>query len=165
MARRKRTWPVIVTLVAAIALEMVPLPDLLQPIRPPFTLLVLIYWVMMWPERFELTAAFLIGLGLDILHGQLLGQNALVYSVVTYLTLLFHLQIRIFPLWQLTVTVFALLSASSLLTLMIEGMAGLSFSGFASWARILSGTLFWPLIMGFMDKFRMQVEHRETAFN
>ena len=164
MAKQTRVWPVIVTFVAAIALELVPLPEMLQPVRPPFTLLVLIYWVMMWPERFGFIAACLIGLSLDILHGQLLGQNVLVYSVVTYLTLRFHLQIRIFPLWQLTMTVFALLWIAALLLILIEGVAGLSPSGFAGWTRVLSGTLIWPLILGVMDRLRMQVEYRESSF-
>jgi rod shape-determining protein MreD len=165
MARQVRIWPVIVTFVAAIALEVIPLPELLQPVRPPLPVLVLIYWVMMWPERFGFTAAIILGLCLDILHGQLLGQNALVLAVVTYTTLRFHLQIRIFPLWQLTMTIFALLTIGALLQFLIEGIAGLSMAGFARWSRVLSGTLLWPLVLGVMDRLRMQVEYRESTFN
>ena len=165
MARQVRVWPVIVPFVAAIALEVIPLPELLQPVRPPLPVLVLIYWVMMWPERFGFAAAIILGLCLDILHGQLLGQNALVFAVITYLTLRFHLQIRIFPLWQLTMTIFALLTIGALLQFLIEGIAGLSMTGFARWSRVLSGTLLWPLVLGVMDKLRMQVEFRESTFN
>jgi rod shape-determining protein MreD len=164
MARQVRTWPVVVAFIAAIALEVVPLPDFLQPMRPPLPVMVLIYWAMMWPERFGLVAAFIVGICLDILHGQLLGQNALTLCVVTYLTLRFHLQIRIFPLWQLTMTVFALLTAGAFLELMIEGIAGLPSAGLARWSRVLSGALFWPLLLGVMDHLRMQVEHRESTF-
>jgi rod shape-determining protein MreD len=165
MARQVRVWPVIITFLAAIALEIIPLPELLQPVRPPFAALVLIYWVMMWPERFGLASAFILGLSLDILQGQLLGQNVLMFAVVTYLTLRFHLQIRIFPLWQLTMTVFALLTIGALLQLLIEGIAGLPLTGFALWGRVLSGTLLWPLVLGVMDRIRMQVEHRESTFD
>jgi rod shape-determining protein MreD len=164
MARRVRIWPVLVTFIAAIALEVVPLPDFLQPVRPPLPAMVLIYWAMMRPERFGIGAAFVIGICLDVLHGQLLGQNALALCVVTYLTLRFHLQIRIFPLWQLTITIFALLTIGGFLELIIEGIAGLPSAGLARWSRILSGTLFWPLILGVMDRLRMQVEHRESKF-
>ena len=164
MARRVRIWPVVIAFIAAIALEVVPLPDFLQPVRPPLPIMVLIYWAMMWPERFGLIAAFIIGICLDILHGQLLGQNALALCVVTYLTLRFHLQIRIFPLWQLTMTIFALLAAGAFLELMIEGIAGLPSAGLARWSRVLSGTLFWPLLLGVMDRLRIQVEYRESTF-
>ena len=165
MARQVRIWPVLVTFVAAIALEVMPLPELLQPVRPPLPEMVLIYWVMMWPERFGMGTAFILGLCLDILHGQLLGQNALALSVVAYITLRFHLQIRIFPLWQLTMTVFALLTIGALTQFLIEGIAGLSMIGLARWSRVLTGTLIWPLVMGIMDRLRMQIEYRESTFD
>ena len=120
---------VIVAFVAAIALEVVPLPVSIQPFRPPLPAMVLIYWAMMWPHRFGLGTAFVIGICLDILHGQLLGQNALALCVVTYLTLRFHLQIRIFPLWQLTSAVFALLMVQAAILYLIDGLAGTDSGG------------------------------------
>jgi rod shape-determining protein MreD len=165
MARQVRIWPVVVTFIAAIALEVVQLPAAIEPIRPPLPTLVLIYWAMMWPERFGLGAAFVIGISLDILHGQLLGQNALTLGVITYLTLRFHLQIRIFPLWQLTTTVFALLVIGASVQFLIEGIAGLAPAGPARWSRVLSGTLIWPLLLGVMDRLRMQVEYRESTLS
>ncbi len=165
MTRQVRVWPVLVTFVAAIALEIMPLPGLLQPVRPPLPEMVLIYWVMMWPDRFSVGTAFTIGLCLDVLHGQLLGQNALALSVVAYLTLRFHLQIRIFPLWQLTMTVFVLLTIGAFMQVLIEGIAGLSMIGLARWTRVITGTLIWPLLMGVMDRLRMQIAYRESTFD
>jgi rod shape-determining protein MreD len=165
MAGRVKVWPVIVAFIAAIALEIVPLPGGLQPFRPPLPAMVLIYWAMMWPQRFGLGTAFIIGICLDILHGQLLGQNALSLSVIAYLTVRFHLQIRIFPLWQLTMTVFALLSIEALLQFLIEGLAGLGSGNLAWITRVLTGALIWPLLLGIMDRVRMQAENRDPGFN
>jgi len=155
-----RMWPVLIAFLTAVAIEIVPLPDWLQPFRPPLPAMVLIYWVMMWPERFGLGFAFCLGLCLDILHGQLLGQNALVLTADAYLTLRFHLQIRIFPLWQLTMTVFALLTFSAFLSFLIEGLAGLEPTGLSRWTRVLSGAILWAPVMGVMDRLRMTVEFR-----
>jgi len=165
MARPVRLWPLIAAIVAAVVLEIVPLPDMLQAVRPPLPAMVMIYCAMMWPQRFGIGTAFCIGLCLDILHGQLLGQNALALTAVTYLTLRFHLQIRIFPLWQLTVTVFALLAFGGFLQFLVEGIAGLPPAGLARWTRVLSGTLLWPLVMGIMDRLRLLVESRHSSFN
>ncbi len=165
MAKRVRVWPVIVAFIAAIALEVVPLPGILQPVRPPLPAMVLIYWAMMWPQRFGLGKAFIIGICLDILHGQLLGQNALALCVVTYLTLRFHLQIRIFPLWQLTMTVFALLTIQVFVQILVEGLAGIPSGGLGRWSHVLVGTLIWPLVLAVMDRLRMQVESRDPSFN
>jgi rod shape-determining protein MreD len=158
-------WPVAVTFVAAMALDVVLLPNFLDPLRPPLPALILIYWTMMRPDRIGVGVGFLLGICLDILHGQLLGQNALALSCVAYLTWKFHLQIRIFPLWQLTMTVLALLVVGGLLQFLVEGIAGLVPAGIARWIQILSGTLVWPLLLGIMDRLRMQIEYRESTFN
>ena len=165
MARPVRIWPVILTFILALAFEVMPLPDALQAFRPPLVMMILIYWTMMWPQRVGVGTAFCIGICLDILHGQLLGQNALALIVVTYLTLRFHLQIRIFPLWQLTMTVFALLTFNALLQLLVEGLAGFSAGGLMRWTQVLTGTLLWPFVMGAMDRLRMTVEMRRSNFN
>lgn len=165
MARPIRVWPVVGAFILAVALEIAPLPDALQLFRPPLTVMVMIYWAMMWPERVGVTTAFFIGIALDLLHGQLLGQNALALSAVTYLTLRFHLQIRIFPLWQLTMTVLALLMVDAFLQWLTDGIAGIPSTGWARGVQALTGALLWPLLMGIMDRLRQQVEYRNPNFN
>lgn len=164
MARAVRIWPAAVTLFIAVALEIMPLPDILQPLRPPLPTMALIYWTMMWPERFGLLTAFVLGLSLDILHGQLLGENAFALCVVTYMTLRFHLQIRIFPLWQLTMSVFALLTLSSFMQILVEGIAGFGTLGLRQWPRVVSGTLLWPIVMGILDRVRMHNESGRASY-
>jgi len=150
----RRMWPVWLVFLATVAFATLPLPDLLQPVRPPLAAMVIIYWSMMWPQRFGLGSAWVVGLLLDILQGALLGQHAIALAAVAYLTLKFHLQIRIFPLWQLTVTVFSLLAINSLILLLIDGYAGNPLGGLARWSQVLTGAILWPLVMGLMDRLR-----------
>lgn len=164
MPRPLRIWPAAVTFIAAVALEITPLPELLQGIRPPLTAMVLIYWVLMRPERFGLLTAFALGIVLDILHGQLLGQNALALAVVTYITLRFHLQIRIFPLWQMTMTVLALLTMVASIQFVVEGIAGFGTLGLGRWSQVLTGALLWPPVMALLDRVRMQSEAPPSHF-
>ena len=164
MARRTHITAAIICLVAGIAFEIMPLPDALQAVRPPLPLMILIYWTMMWPDRLGLATAFVIGLAIDILHGQLLGQNAFAYCVVTFITVRFHLQIRIFPLWQLTMTVFSLLTIAIFVQVLVDGIAGYGTGGLARWPRVISGTLLWPVLMGVLDRVRMQNETRTASF-
>lgn len=164
MARPMRIWPAAVTFLAAIAVEIVPLPDALQTIRPPLVTMALIYWVLMRPERFGLLLGFSLGIMLDILHGQLLGQNALALAVVSYITLRFHLQIRIFPLWQMTMTVLALLTLVASVQFVIEGIAGFGTLGLGRWPQVLTGTLLWPPVMALLDRVRMQSEAPSGQF-
>ena len=165
MARPVRSWRAYFALFVALALEIAPIPDSLQAFRPPFMTMVLVYWIMMWPQRIGLGTAFLCGIALDILHGQLLGQNAITLTIVGYLTLNFHLQIRIFPLWQLTTAVLALLTADALIRFLIDGIAGSAPAGFGPWVRVLVGTLIWPILMAILDRVRMSAETRPSAFD
>jgi rod shape-determining protein MreD len=165
VARPVRSWPAFAVLFIALTLEIVPLPDGLQAFRPPFLALALIYWIMMWPQRIGLGWAFLLGIALDILHGQLLGQNAIALTIVAYLTLNFHLQIRICPLWQLTVTVLALLGADAGIRFLIDGISGTAHAGFGPWVRVLIGMLLWPFLMAILDSVRMGAETRPSEFD
>jgi len=164
MARNVKTWPAIVCLLVAAGLEVMPLPDVLTPWRPPFAAIALIYWVMMWPNRVNLGTAFIIGLILDLLHGNLLGQNALSLSVITYLVMRFHLQIRIFPVWQLMLTIFAMLAINAFIQLWIDGVAGIPPAGITRWTQVLSGTILWPVLMGIMDWIRIGAERDNARF-
>lgn len=162
---RAPLWPVWLALVIAAALELLPLPGAVSALRPPWTAMLVIYWSLMWPGRFGVGSAFLAGLLLDLLHGSLLGQHALALSVVSYLVLRFHLQMRIFPLWQLTVTVFFLLCIEAFLRLWIDGMAGDARLGLARWAPALAGLFIWPLVMALLDRLRERLERRESRFS
>jgi rod shape-determining protein MreD len=164
MSRRTQRWPVWLVLLAATALEVLPLPDAFTPFRPPWATLALIYWIMMWPRLFGLGSAWIIGLILDILQGSLLGQHAMALLVVGYLTIRFHLQIRIFPLWQLTATVFALLAIEAFILFWIDGIAGNPPVGYARWTQMLTGAVLWPLVMALMDRIRERIEYRDRTF-
>jgi rod shape-determining protein MreD len=157
-----KLWPVVCCLLAALALEVLPLPSAITAWRPPFLTLALIYWCMMWPNKIGIVTAFFAGLALDVLYGTLLGQHALALSLVAFLTFRFHLQIRIYPLWQLTFSVFALISVSAFVNLWIDGVAGLSFTGIGRWLPVITGTLIWPFMMGIMDRLRYVAENRNN---
>lgn len=157
-------WPVWLVLIAAVALVSLPLPTIVTPIRPPWAALVMIYWIMMWPRVFGVGSAWMVGLLLDILQGDLLGQNALAMSVIGYLTLRFHLQIRIFPLWQLTMMVVVLLVVNAFILFWIDGVAGNPPAGYARWTQIFVGGILWPPVMAVMDRLRERIENRGPTF-
>jgi len=164
MPSKPLIWPVWVLIMGAISLEIVPLPGFMQPFRLPWAAIAMIYWIMMWPRRFGLGAAWIVGIILDVLHGTLLGENAFALSIVAYLLLKFHLQIRIFPMWQLTATVFALLAINAFVHFWVDGVAGISAAGISRWTQVLIGAILWPPLMALMDRVRLQIETRGNAF-
>ena len=150
--------PVIATLIVALMLVFVPLPDRIGPFRPDWIALVLIYWTMMLPRVWSVGSAWIIGLLLDVGQGTILGQHALAVTVIVFLTSRLHLLMRVFPMSQLTATVFALLALYQFLLFWINGVAGLETSAVQYWGPVLSGTLLWPLVAGLLAGIRMRIQ-------
>lgn len=96
--RASRHLPVIVSLIIALALTMLPLPRALDVMRPDWLALIVIFWALSVPRSYGVGIAFLVGIVLDVSQGTLLGQHALGLTVIAFITVRFHLQMRVFPL-------------------------------------------------------------------
>jgi len=146
IARHHGGLTLLLTFVAALLLQMLPLPDWAQTLRPDWVALVLIYWCIALPERIGVGIGWLAGLMLDVAHGALLGQNALALAVVAYLALRLHQRIRLFPLWQQAVSVLLLIALHLMLVFWIKGATGQSAETWAYWLPALTSMLVWPLL-------------------
>ena len=155
--RARRHLPTAFTLLAALMLTMAPLPAAIEPFRPDWVALVLIYWAMSVPLSYGVGVAWLLGILLDVAQGTLLGQHALALCVVTYVTVKVHLLIRVFPLPQLTATVFALLALYRFLLFWINGVAGITAAPVVYWGPVVTGALLWPLVYLFLSGLRFRV--------
>lgn len=149
-----RRLPVVVTLVVGLMLSIMPLPNLIAPFRPDWLALLLIFWAMQLPRTWSIGTAWITGLILDVSYGTLLGQHALALCVIVFVTVRFHLLMRVFPLSQLTATVFALLALYQFLLFWINGVASVSAPLLAYWAPVVAGTLIWPFLYMFLSGVR-----------
>ncbi|HZW19315.1 MAG TPA: rod shape-determining protein MreD, partial [Luteimonas sp.] len=77
MTRPRRAWLLPVSVVLALLLSLLPLPALLQPLRPYWLALVVAFWVIEEPERAGLGFAFVLGVIGDLSYGGILGEQAL----------------------------------------------------------------------------------------
>ncbi|MBI5463314.1 MAG: rod shape-determining protein MreD [Gammaproteobacteria bacterium] len=146
LAQRHGGGAIYITLLLALLLVNLPLPEGLRALRPDWVLMVLIYWAMALPHRVGVGIAWLLGLFTDVLTGMLLGQHALAYSVVIFLTLKLHQRLRLHPLWQQSLSILTLLALSQLLLLWINGMIGRPVHSWLYWLPSLLGALLWPLV-------------------
>ncbi|MFP6780976.1 MAG: rod shape-determining protein MreD, partial [Gammaproteobacteria bacterium] len=94
------TWVIAASFVAAFMLTALPLPERVVAWRPAWVALVLSYWCLALPQRIGVVIAWVIGLLLDVMHGSLLGQHAFGLSVVAYVVVIYHQQIRVYPLFR-----------------------------------------------------------------
>ena len=144
--RGPRRAPVIVSLIIGLMLMIMPLPEGAEAFRPAWLALFIIFWAMQLPRTWSVGSAWIVGIVLDVSLGTLLGQHALALSVVAFITVRFHLLMRVFPLSQLTATVFALLALYEFLLFWINGVADTEAPAVRYWGPVITGTLLWPIV-------------------
>lgn len=136
----------LLTFAIALMLTILPLPEWVRLYRPQWVTLVLIYWCLALPDRVSVGTGFIAGLLVDVLTGTLLGQHALGMSIVAYISVQTHQRLRLFPLWQQSLSVMVLLLLEHLLSFWIIGITQKQPPGLNYWFIPLVGTLFWPWV-------------------
>jgi rod shape-determining protein MreD len=146
--RRLLYW---ISMAAGLVLAIVPLPAWLDPVRPDLALLAMIYFILTSPRIAGLGYAWLSGLFLDVLRGMVLGQHALGFLLVGYVTHKLQLRMRMFPILQQAVIVLLLLALYHFVVFWIDGLSGHGYTALARWLPVLSGALLWPLVVAVGD--------------
>ena len=150
LVKSQHSSVIYITLLFAILLMLVPLPDTLRYARPEWVAITLIYWAMALPQRVSIGVAWFTGLVMDVVTGGILGIHAFAYALVIYLVGRLHLQIRQYPLWQ---QAFTKLSLVSLVHFIVMLSAPITFS-WNHWLTVLTSTLVWPFVYAVLRKIR-----------
>lgn len=152
--RASRRLPVMLSFVFGLMLTIMPLPDSIDAFRPDWIALLVIFWAMQLPRTWSVGTAWIVGIVLDVSQGTLLGQHALALCCVAFITVRFHLLMRVFPIAQLTATVFPILATYQFLLFWINGVAGVSAPLVAYWGPVITGTVLWPIVMTVLSGMR-----------
>jgi rod shape-determining protein MreD len=82
---------------------------------------------------------------MDVHQGALLGQNALAYTVLSFLAITMHRRLLWFPVSSQMVQVFPLFAAAHLVELSLRMIAGGAFPGFLTFLGPLLEAAMWPV--------------------
>lgn len=143
---RLRYLVIYLSLVVALILAILPLPDWVQIFRPNWVALVLIYWSMALPKRVGLWFAFFTGIILDTSQGTLLGQHTLGLVVIIFINMNFYQRIRVLALAQQAIYVFVLLLINQLIIAWVEGIMGRPTPMLTFFGAPFIGMLIWPWV-------------------
>lgn len=149
---RGRAWVVPLCVLVALVLGVLPLPELLQPLRPFWLALMAIYMVIEVPERFGIGRAFLLGLVADMVYGSLLGEHALRLMLLTFVVQHFRARMRFFPLLQQAMMIGLLLLADRCLCALLYLILAQNLQPLLWWFAPLVGMLLWPLLFVLLDR-------------
>lgn len=150
---------IVITFIIALILTAMPLPEWARAFRPEWVALVLIYWCLALPTRVNVGLGWFMGLMVDVLHGTLLGQHALSLTVVAFVAVKLHRQIRVYPLWQQALSIFTLVALNQLLVVWVKGIIGQPPQNWLYWAPSVTSALLWPwmfiILRDIRRKFRV----------
>lgn len=99
-SRRNNGWVIWLTFAIGLLLSVSPMPQFMEVFRPMWLALLVSFWTLAVPGKVGMTTAFVLGLAEDVLYGTLLGQNALILTLITFLVLSLQQRLRMFPMWQ-----------------------------------------------------------------
>jgi rod shape-determining protein MreD len=154
MAQHHGGWVILLTFTVALLLTLLPMPPWAAPYRPEWTLLVLLYWIIALPQRVGIGTAWLTGLFMDVIRSTPLGEHALAFSLMAYLCLKLYRYFRVYPLWQQSLGILLLVSASQLLRFWIRGVISTAPGQGYSLSSALASTLLWPWLFIVMRDLR-----------
>lgn len=136
---------IILSVIMAMMLMLLPLPEFLSPWKPDWIALTFIHWAVVLPKRASLLLAWFTGLLVDILMGTLLGQHALGFTIVLFFAIRFSERINPLIIWQQSFLIIVVLGTYMLINLWILGVTGNSPNSWSYWLPIASSVIIWPL--------------------
>ena len=156
MSRARNGWVLPVSLLAALLLGLVPLPGVLQALRPYWLALVLAYWLLEAPDRVGLGVSFMIGLVADLAFGGLLGEQALRLVVLAFILERFRARLRFFPMSQQAMTMGVLLLNDRVINAVIHLVMGVPQVPVLTWCAPLIGAVLWAPLHFLLDALRLR---------
>lgn len=137
---------ILFSLFFALVLNLLPLKDIVLTLWPDFLALVILYWCINQPQRAGISMAFGMGLLMDIGDAAALGQNALAYSIMAFLCLLFQRRLSVFGPAKQAPQIGLILFSGQFILLLTGLLGGSEFPGWEFFLTTVTGVFLWPLV-------------------
>jgi len=152
----KINFVVIIVLFFGIILNILPLADNMNSIKPPILLLILIYWSLAFPNQVNLTYAFIYGLIMDVLLLMPLGYNALCYTITIFLILLYYPQIRLQSSLNKMLSLLLILIPFFLMSTIGNNFLKINYNLFDVLTSIFISIIIWPALFNMLRFVRQK---------
>ncbi len=147
------TGAVILSIVIAFALTILPIRDEWELFKPEWLALTFIHWGLVSPKKSSLILAWFVGLLVDSLYGSIIGQHALGFTILLFMTLRMRSGLLLDSIIQQLFLIFLVLGTYLLINLWILGITGNSPAGWGYWIAVLSSLIIWPFYHYFLGFF------------
>ena len=145
---------IVLTFLMAYVLAILPLPQWALWARPEWVALTLIYWAIALPHRVGIVTGVVVGVGLDVLEGAVLGQNAFALVLVALLSLSLYQRLRVYGLWQQAGVVFIMIGVNQLVCQWVQNLEGAGAYSLFFLLPAFSSALLWPVVLHVLRALR-----------
>ena len=145
---------------AALVLDFLPWPDL--RLVPEFAALVLAFWCVRQPRLVGIGIGWSVGLISDAGNGVLLGQHALAYSLLAFLSVWLSRRILWFGPGLQALHVGLMLLAAEGATVLVRLAAGDQLPGWQVVVGPLAGAALWPVVSWILLLPQRRMEREQT---
>jgi len=139
-----RASTIIASFAIAMFINFLPWRDL--RVVPDFVALVLVFWCVRQPRLVGLGVAWALGLITDAGNGVLLGQHALAYSILAFLSVWLSRRILWFGPGLQALHVLVMLLLTQGVSLLVRVAAGTAFPGWPIIVGPVIGAMLWPVV-------------------
>ncbi|MER2513714.1 MAG: rod shape-determining protein MreD [Nitrosomonas ureae] len=136
-------WSIAISLIIGLILNFLPLQGDLLISRPDFVALAIAYWNVNHPYKLGMSVAFGMGLMVDVGNAGILGQHALAYCVIFYLTLIFGRRLRLFSLLKQAPQIGFFLLIMQIVIILVALSNGSALPGWKYFLAAVTGALLW----------------------
>lgn len=155
-ARPRNAWVIWLTLLLGLLLGVAPMPQFMEVGRPLWLALIVSYWVLALPHRLGMFGAWSLGLVEDVLFGTLLGQNALILTLIIFLVLSLQRRLRMFPMWQQCLVLLVVFGIAQLIELWLNALTGNRPPTLAFVLPALISALLWPWVFAILKALQQR---------
>jgi rod shape-determining protein MreD len=142
---------ILLSVLIALVLTLLPLPESWQAWKPEWLALTFIHWALLLPRKISFFLVWFIGLLVDTLSGTLLGQHAFGFLLVLYLSIRLGERMTARTLMQQLTLIFIALGAYLLISLWILRASDYKPQTWTYWLPLLSSLIVWPIYHYFLS--------------
>lgn len=146
---------IVLSVVIGSILTIYPLAYDIAAWRPCFLMLIMLFWVLCQPTWCGVWFAFATGIFTDLLTDAPLGQNALAYILIAFITRYFVREKRVLTFLNLWLIALLVIIGYLLFMWVTQVMGGVNYPMMRRWPPVMSSVLIWPLIYYVLKKWRI----------
>ncbi|MAA73420.1 MAG: rod shape-determining protein MreD [Salinisphaeraceae bacterium] len=156
--------PIVTSLIVALFLQLLPLPETLSMARPAFFCITLVFWTLAQPDKGGILLAWIGGLFLDACLATPFGQHGLALSLACFVTISLRGLLRDFPTPQQSMLLLPAFAAYEFVLFWVDGVTGRPVGVLWRVLPALSTAMIWPLwvlALEFTSGYRVIPRHSD----